>query len=124
MLDCQPIRLALIRSLYRSEAIHLFAAKDDNRPSARRACWLGLRGCHRSNWRLIALTPRRVLMSNQPIIAALHQNHREAVGRRSGLAVTNSGKFVKPGNVGDVVIKNDDLTHIHFDLVTAFFERE
>jgi hypothetical protein len=37
LLDCQSIRLALIGSLYRSEAIHLFAAKNDNRPSARRA---------------------------------------------------------------------------------------
>jgi hypothetical protein len=30
-LDSQPIRLALIRRLYRSEAIRLFAAKNDDR---------------------------------------------------------------------------------------------
>src|ERR1700730_9104380 len=49
LLDCEAVRFALVGSLYRAEALHLFAAKNDNRPSARRARWLGLRGCHGSN---------------------------------------------------------------------------
>jgi hypothetical protein len=48
LLDCQPICLALITSLYRSEVINLFAATNDNRPSARRAR-LVLDGRHGSN---------------------------------------------------------------------------
>ena len=61
-----------------------------------------------------------MVVSDQPTIAALDQNHGKAGRRFSHLAISMGAKFVESGHVGNIVVEHDDLAIVDHDFVRAF----
>ena len=59
------------------------------------------------------------MVSDQPVITMLDQNHAKSSPRFSHLAVSNRAEFIEPGRVGDIVVEHDDLAVADHDLVPA-----
>ena len=62
-----------------------------------------------------------MVMSDQPVVAALDQNSREPGGRLSDLTVSNRAEGVEPGHIDDIVIERDDRTVPGLTSTAPFF---
>ena len=60
------------------------------------------------------------MVSDQPVITVLDQNHAKSSPRFSHLAVSNRAEFIEPGRVGNAVVEHDDLAAADHDHVSAF----
>ena len=65
----------------------------------------------------------KMMVSDQPVITMLDQNHAKSSPRFSHLAVSNRAEFIEPGRVGDIVVEHDDLAVADHDLVPLFANR-
>ena len=61
-----------------------------------------------------------MMVSDQPAIRMLDQNHAKSSLRFFRFAVSNRAEFIEPGRIGDVVVEHDDLAVADHDLVPAF----
>src|SRR4029077_18681564 len=61
-----------------------------------------------------------MMVSDQPVISMLDQNHAKSSQRCFHLAVPNRAEFIEPGRVGDVVVEHYDPAVSDHDFVPAF----
>ena len=61
-----------------------------------------------------------MMVSDQPAIRMLDQNHAKSSPRFFRFAVSNRAEFIEPGRIGNVVVEHDDLAVADHDLVPAF----
>jgi hypothetical protein len=62
---------------------------------------------------------RRMVMSDVPFTAALSNKHREAARTGYRLALTHSGKLIKPGEYYSVLTDHDCVPFAHCVLVAT-----
>src|SRR5262245_26348005 len=60
-----------------------------------------------------------MVMSDQPVITLLDQDHRETGQGLSSLAASNGAKSVETRRIGNVVIEHDNLAVVDDDFVPA-----
>jgi hypothetical protein len=62
-----------------------------------------------------------MMVSDQPVITVLDQNHAKSSPRFSHLAVSSRAEFIEPGCVGDVVVEHDSFPELRERLEIILF---